>query len=459
MNLSIVLAAGAGTRMKSKYPKVLKELCGRSMLEHVIEATRRAGIEKNIVVVGKDADLIRQRFPTSDVVFKEQPIGEGQPYGTGFAVMQAISEVRDFDHVVLLCGDAPLITGDSIRQLFEKLSEDSYDAVVMTAIVQSPYGYGRILKNQTGDVVRIVEEKEADDATKKICEINSGVFVFKGRAMKNALKELKNDNSQGEYYVTDLVEILSRNGKRVAALETDDFEQTLGVNSNAQLAYVEKLLRRRIIEEHLSSGVQIHDPDNTYIDVDVVIGRDTKIFPGVLIEKGSTIGEDVILRGATRIVASEIGSGSVVESSVIEHSFIGERVQIGPFTHIRPNSKVKNEVRLGNFVEVKNSTLGEGTKVSHLTYVGDADVGKRVNFGCGSVLVNYDGKEKFRSSIGDDSFIGCNANIVSPVRIANNSYVAAGTTVTKDVEEFELAIERGEQVNVKDWVIRRGLNK
>lgn len=459
MNLSIVLAAGAGTRMKSKYPKVLKELCGRSMLEHVIEATRRAGIEKNIVVVGQDADLIRKRFPTSDIIFKEQPTGDDQPYGTGFAVMQAISEVRDFDHVVLLCGDAPLITGESIRQMFEKMSEVSCDAVVMTSVVESPYGYGRILKNRAGDVVRIVEEKEADDATKKICEINSGVFVFKGRSMKSALKELKNDNSQGEYYVTDLVEILSRNGKRVIALETENFEQTLGVNSNVQLAYVEKLLRRRIIEEHLSSGVQILDPDNTYIDVDVVIGRDTKIFPGVFIERGSTIGEDVVLRGATRIVASEIGNGSVVESSVIEHSCIGERVQVGPFTHIRPNSKVKSDVRLGNFVEVKNSTLGEGTKVSHLTYVGDADVGKHVNFGCGSVMVNYDGREKFRSSIGDDSFIGCNVNVVSPVRISNNSYVAAGTTVTKDVEEFELAIERGEQVNVKDWVIKRGFNK
>lgn len=459
MNISIVLAAGAGTRMKSKYPKVLKELCGRSMLEHVIEAARRAGVEKNIVVVGKDADLIQKRFTTSDILFREQPVGEGQPYGTGFAVMQAVPDVKDSDNVVILCGDAPLITSSSIRKLLEKINEASYDAVVMTSVVPSPYGYGRILRNKEGDVERIVEEKEADDRIKKICEINSGIFVFKGRVMKNALKELTNDNSQGEYYLTDLVEILSRNGKRVGAYESDDFEQTLGVNSNTQLAYVGKILQRRILDEHLSNGVQIVDPDNTYIDVDVLIGRDTKIFPGVLIQKGSTIGEDVVLRGATRVIASEIGNGSVIESSVIEDSYVGEKVQIGPFAHVRPNSKVKNEVKLGNFVEIKNSTLGEGTKVSHLTYVGDTDVGKHVNFGCGSVMVNYDGKEKFRSSIGDDSFIGCNVNVVSPVRIADNAYIAAGSTITEDVESFELSIERGKQVHVKDWVIKRGLNK
>lgn len=445
--------------MKSKYPKVLKELCGRSMLGHVIEAARKAGVEKNLVVVGKNGDLIRSKFNTSDVLFREQPVGEGQPYGTGFAVMQAVSDIKDSDNVVILCGDAPLISSSSIRNLLELINEYSYDAVVMTSVVPSPYGYGRIVRNKEGDVERIVEEKEADDRIKKICEINSGVFVFKGRAMKNALEELTNDNSQGEYYLTDLVEILSRKGKKVGAYETDDFEQTLGVNSNTQLAYVGKVMQRRILDEHLSNGVQIVDPENTYIDVDVIIGRDTEIFPGVTIQKGSTVGEDVVLRGSTRIVSSEIGDGCFIESSVIEESYVGKSVHIGPFAHVRPNSKIKDEVKLGNFVEVKNSTLGEGTKVSHLTYVGDTDVGKHVNFGCGSVMVNYDGREKFRSSIGDDSFIGCNVNVVSPIRISDNAYIAAGSTITEDVDSFELSIERGEQVHVKDWVKRRGLNK
>ncbi|NLM05317.1 MAG: bifunctional UDP-N-acetylglucosamine diphosphorylase/glucosamine-1-phosphate N-acetyltransferase GlmU [Tissierellia bacterium] len=453
MNIAVVLAAGEGTRMKSKYPKVLKKALGKCLVEHAIDAARKAGVEKQIVIVGNGGDLVREHVKSFDVVFKDQPIGEGQPYGTGFAVMQAVDEIKDGDKVLILYGDVPLIKSNTIEALFAELK--NYEAVVLTSLVTNPYGYGRIIKNKDGDAIKIIEENDANEKEKKIQEINSGIMVFKGRALKNALKEVTNDNIKKEYYLTDTIEILTNQRKRVGALVTEDFEETLGVNSNSQLSYITDILRRRIIEAHMAEGVEIVNPDNTYIETDVVIGRDTIIYPGVTIEKGSTIGEDVVLRGDTRIHNSQVGDRSQIESSLIEDSFIGEDVKVGPFAHVRPNSNIKNKAKLGNFVEVKNSNIGEGTKIPHLTYVGDADVGKSVNFGCGSVVVNYDGIKKTRSSIGDDSFIGCNANLVSPVRLDGNCFIAAGSTITKDVEEYQLAIERGEQRNIDGWVKNR----
>ncbi len=455
MDLAIILAAGEGTRMNSKHPKVLKKILGKSLLKCVTDQVNAAGITRSLVIVGHGAQEIIENFQAPDVFFISQPIGEGEPYGTGFAVMQALPEIRDGDSAVILCGDAPLIQSGSILKMLDAVKE-GYHAAVLTAEFDYPFGYGRIVRNKDGDVERIVEEKEASPKEKRITEINSGAFAFRGGVLKDALKKISNDNQKGEFYLTDVIEVLSKEGKKVAAIEASS-EEALGINSNNQLAYVSKLMQRRINERHMQDGVQIIDPDSTIISADVIIGKDTVIYPGAEIEKGSVIGEDVIIRGSSRISASQIGNGTEIESSVIEESVIGEGVKIGPFAHIRPNSTIKDKVRLGNFTEIKNSVLGKGTKVSHLTYVGDCDVGSGVNFGCGSVIVNYDGKEKHRSFVGDEVFVGCNANLISPVRVGNSSYIAAGSTITEDVGENSLAIERGKQAEIENWVIRKGL--
>lgn len=458
VDLAIILAAGEGTRMRSKYPKVLKKIFGRTLLDHVMIETAKAGITRNLVIIGHGADEIEKNVKGQDITYIRQPIGEGEPYGTGFAVMQAMPEIGNSDSVVVLCGDSPLIRSESILMLLEEVKGASH-ASVLTADFDHPYGYGRIIKNKEGLIEKIVEEREATPKEKEITEINSGVYAFRGGVLKDALKQITNDNQKGEYYLTDVIEILGKAKKKVSRVLTDYPEEALGVNTNTQLSYMTKLLQRKINNYHMAEGVEIVDPENTIIYPDVAIGRDTVIYPGAVIENGSIIGEDVIIRGDTRIINSKIGDFSKIESSVIEESVIGSGVKIGPYAHVRPHSNIRDDVKLGNFVEVKNSNLGKGTKVSHLTYIGDCDVGEGVNFGCGSVIVNYDGKEKHRSSIGNDVFIGCNANIISPLSIGDNSYIAAGSTITKDVSEDALAIERGEQMEKKDWVKKKGLKK
>ncbi|MGL4873984.1 MAG: bifunctional UDP-N-acetylglucosamine diphosphorylase/glucosamine-1-phosphate N-acetyltransferase GlmU, partial [Clostridium sp.] len=329
---------------------------------------------------------------------------------------------------------------------------------LLSALVEDPTGYGRIIRDENNDVLKIVEHKDCNEEELKVNEMNAAMYCFDIEALLDALSKISNENVQGEYYLTDAIEIIKENGDRVGAVITD-YEDTLGVNSRAQLAEAEEILRDRINLIHLTNGVTLIDPKATYIGADVVIGKDTVLYPNTILEGNTTIGERCTILQNSRIKNSIIENNTTVESSVILDSKIGENTSVGPFAYIRPESTIGNDVKIGDFVEVKKSTIGNGTKVSHLTYIGDAEVGSKCNFGCGTVVVNYDGKEKHKTIIGDNSFIGCNTNLVSPVKVGDNTYIAAGSTITNEVSEGDLAVARARQRNIKGWALKKGLKK
>lgn len=454
MSVSIILAAGEGTRMKSKLPKVLHKIGGKPILDYVITASEKAGIKKNVVIIGHGGEKVKEAFYHKNVIFEEQPIGEGAPYGTGYAVKQGVNHVSSEDTVIILCGDTPLVTKETISNLKEFHDKGKYDGTVLTAVLEDATGYGRIVRDKNGNIKKITEEKDANEKEKEIKEINTGIYAFKGRLLIEALNELDDNNAQGELYITDVVEILKTKGYNLGACIIDDFSDVYGINSKEQLAFCEKVLRKRINTYHMEQGVTLIDPENTYIDQDVKIGKDTVIYPGVFLQGSTIIGEDCTIYSQTRIVNSKIGDNTEIDSSLIEESEVGNLVHIGPNAHLRPNSILGNEIKIGNFVEVKNSKLGDGVKAGHLAYIGDGIVGKNVNIGCGVIFANYDGENKNKTIIGDNAFIGSNSNLVAPVNIGDNAYVAAGSTITEDVSEGSLSIARARQVN-KDSYVRK----
>ena len=459
MNISIILAAGEGTRMKSKLPKVLHKICGKPILEYVINASKNANVEKNVIIVGHGGQQIRDYFIDEDLCFENQPIHEGAPYGTGFAVMQGLKHVGDQDSVLVLCGDAPLITKETINKLFKFHKNGEYASTVLTAILDNPTGYGRVIRDEIGNISKIVEEKDASEEEILVNEINSGVYCFSGKMLKYGLGKIDSDNAQGEYYLTDLVEILRNEGYNVGAHIIEDSIEIHGINNRIQLSFSEKVMRERINKYHMLNGVTMIDPSSTYIEEGVVIGSDTIIYPGTFIEGSTTIGFNCIIRSNSRIIDSKIDDGVLIESSLIEESLVGSRTKIGPNAHLRPKSHIGKNVNIGNFVETKNSTIGDDSKAGHLAYIGDAIVGKNVNIGCGVIFVNYNGKDKQVSNIGNNVFIGSNSNLVAPVNIKDWAYIAAGSTINKDVEEGALSIARAQQVNKPGWVDNRGFKK
>lgn len=456
MIISVILAAGEGTRMKSKSPKVLHKVCGKPLLEYVMNSCKKLNVNKNIVVVGHGGERVKEYFEDYSCIFKTQPIYEGAPYGTGFAVMQAIDEVPDDSIVTILYGDTPLITKDTVEKLLDFHKAGNYDATVLSAIFENPKGYGRILRSDEGNILRIVEEKDAKESEKAIKEINSGMYSFNGKALKYALSKIDNNNSQKEYYITDVISILNNEGYNVGVCLMDNPIEIYGVNSRLQLAYCEKVMQKRINEKLMLDGVTIIDPDNTYIEEDVVIGSDTIIYPGVTLEGVTTIGEDCVIRGNTRIIDSNISDRVYIESSVIESSTVGYDCHIGPYSHLRPDSHLGQNVKIGNFVEVKKSTIMDNSKAGHLAYIGDAQVGSNVNVGCGVVFVNYNGRDKFNTIVGNHAFLGSNSNLVAPVEVKDWGYIAAGSTITKEVGEGDLSIARAHQVNKEGWVEKKG---
>ncbi len=447
--LAVVLAAGEGTRMKSNKLKVLHAAAGRPMIKWVMSALGEAGVNRSVVVCGRGMEELKAEL--GNILFAEQ----AERLGTGHAVMQALPFLKDFDgYILIMPGDMPLYTAKTIQSVYKKAKSGGYGCAILTALYQNPFGYGRIIRDGEGNVLRIVEEANAADEEKKICEANAFLYCIKASLLRKCLEKLQPTPPKNEYYLTDIVEMLAAGGEKVGAYVAPDATECLGVNDRAQLAQVAKILRRRIAEKHMLNGVTIIDPDNTYIDADTVIGLDTVIYPGVILEN-SRIGEGVTLYQGSRIAGSEIGDGSDVQNSVVLNSVVGKNTTVGPYAYLRPGTKIGDRCRVGDFVEVKNSSIGDGTKVSHLTYIGDSDLGKAINVGCGVVFVNYDGKKKHRSTVGDRAFIGCNTNLVSPVRVGEGAYIAAGSTITEDVPAHALAIARSRQVNKTEWKDKR----
>ncbi|WP_105177531.1 MULTISPECIES: bifunctional UDP-N-acetylglucosamine diphosphorylase/glucosamine-1-phosphate N-acetyltransferase GlmU [Clostridium] len=451
---ALVLAAGQGKRIKSDLPKVLHKVCGKEMVNHVIDTIRKAGIQDANIIIGKGAELVKERTEEKKVTYSLQ----SEQLGTGHAVQCASEFLKGKKGTVaVFAGDTPLIKESTIKNLFNTHIEAKNAATILTAIVDDPTGYGRIIRSGN-EVLKIVEHKDCNEEELKVNEMNSAIYCFDVKLLYESLSKLSNNNEQGEYYLTDVIEILKSAGHNIGAVVTD-FEETIGVNSRAQLAQAEEILKDRINLKHMENGVTLIDPKTTYIGIDVEIGKDTIIYPNNIFEGNTIIGERCTIYQNSRIKDSIIKDEVDIQSSVILDSSIGNNTTVGPFAYIRPESKIGEKARIGDFVEIKKSIIGDGTKVSHLTYIGDAEVGKECNFGCGTVVVNYDGKKKYKTIIGNHSFIGCNTNLVSPVEVGDNTYIAAGSTITSEVQEGDLAVARAKQRNIKGWVDKKGLKK
>lgn len=451
---SVILAAGSGTRMKSKLPKVLHRVCGETMLQHVIDISKESNIQDNIVIIGHGADKVKE---TLDPEIKTAL--QSEQLGTGHAVMMAEDLLLESGTILVLCGDGPLITKETITSLISHHEKGKYVATVLTTELENPHGYGRILRQGENEFLKIVEEKDATESEKQIKEINSGIYCFDAQALRETLPLIKNNNAQGEYYLTDALSILKDQGKSIGVYKIDDYEDIMAVNSRIQLAQVEKIMRRRIAHKHMESGVTIINPEHTYIEKNVVIGPDTIIYPGVSLTGHTIIGEDCIIGNNTKIENSTIGNSVNIQNSTIIESVVEDHTSVGPYAYLRPNSHVGKHVKIGDFVELKNAKIGDYSKASHLAYIGDAEIGKNVNIGCGVVFVNYDGKEKHKTIVKDNAFIGSNANLIAPVLVEESGYVASGSTITKTVPKGALAVARSQQSNKIGWVEKRGLLK
>ncbi|MBU7594092.1 bifunctional UDP-N-acetylglucosamine diphosphorylase/glucosamine-1-phosphate N-acetyltransferase GlmU [Metabacillus halosaccharovorans] len=447
---AVILAAGQGTRMKSSLYKVLHPVCGKPMVQHVLDQVTQLTLSKVVTIVGHGAEKVK-----SELGGRTEYALQSEQLGTAHAVMQAAPFLEDEEGTtIVICGDTPLIPAETMSALLAHHQETNAKATILTANAEDPTGYGRIVRNQEGTVEKNVEHKDASEDERMITEINTGTYCFDNKELFKALKNVSNDNVQGEYYLPDVIEILKKEGKVISAYQTASFEETLGVNDRIALSQAEKLMKQRINKEHMRNGVTIIDPDNTYISVDAKIGRDTTIYPGTMIIGETVIGEECVIGPNTEIKNCNIGTKTTIRQSVAHDSEIGSEVQIGPFAHIRPSSHISDEVKIGNFVEIKKSSMGKGSKASHLSYIGDAEVGSDVNLGCGSITVNYDGKNKFLTKIEDGAFIGCNSNLIAPVTVGKGAYVAAGSTVTNDVPEKALTVARARQVNKENYVDR-----
>ncbi|WP_366248403.1 bifunctional UDP-N-acetylglucosamine diphosphorylase/glucosamine-1-phosphate N-acetyltransferase GlmU [Terribacillus aidingensis] len=445
---AVILAAGKGTRMKSKLYKVLHPVMGKPMVQHVTDQLNSLQLDKLITIVGHGAEDVKAQLgDVSEYALQEEQLG------TGHAVLQAEEFLKDKEGVtVVLSGDTPLITGQTIQALLDHHEQQGASATVLTAKAPDPAGYGRVIRSDAGEVLRIVEHKDANAEELLVDEINTGTYCFDNKLLFQALHNVSNDNAQGEYYLPDVLELLKKDNKLVTAYQTTDFDETMGVNDRVALSQAERIMKRRVNEQHMRNGVTIIDPDSTYISTDAVIEQDVTILPNTMILGKTVIKEDAVIGPNSEVKDVTIGSRTVVKQSVAHDSEIGNDVNIGPFAHIRPQAQLGDNVKIGNFVEVKKASIGEGSKVSHLSYIGDAEVGKDVNVGCGTITVNYDGKNKHLTKIEDNAFIGCNANLIAPVTVGKGALVAAGSTITKDVPADALSIARARQENKNSYL-------
>ncbi len=466
----VILAAGKGTRFKSKKPKVIHKILGKPMLWYVINAISPLVLDDVIVVVGNQRKLVIEEVKKfcKNCKFAYQK----EQLGTADAVLSSYEYWKDFDgYILIINGDTPLITSETLKKATEYLEklvnysqkrkkdlhiDEDIAGIILTTKVDNPYGYGRIVKDKGGVIQKIVEEKDASFEEKKINEINSGIYLVYAPYLAQALKKISNDNAQGEYYLTDIVEVLNQEDKKFYPYYVENPQELEGVNDRWQLSKAEKILQERILRQHALNGVSIHNPDTVYIEPDVKIERDVEIFQGCSLKGNTVIGEDTVIHENCVISNSVISNGvEILPNSVIEGSTVKEKAQIGPFARIRNNAKVGKNVSIGNFVEVKNSTIGESTAAKHLTYLGDADIGKNVNIGAGTITCNYDGVNKHKTVIKDNAFIGSDTMLVAPITVGENAYTGSGSVITKDIPDNALAVERSPLKIIPDYTKRK----
>ena len=447
---TVILAAGEGKRMRSRQPKVLHELCGRPLIAYPLRLARALG-DRVVLVVGPDAEGMASVVGDGVAIVEQR-----ERLGTGHAVLQARIECQSAaGPILVLPGDMPLLSVETVERLVGHHTATGAAATILTAVVDRPHGYGRVLR-QGGKVKRIVEDRDATDDEKRVAEINTSVYCFDGGRLWRALDQLRPDNDQGEYYLTDVIGMLSRAGGRVEALSVVDPDEAHGVNDRRQLAAVAAIQRRRIVDRHMLAGVTILDPATTYIDDTVTIGADTVIYPNVVIDVASEIGSDCVIGAGCQIRATRVGDRVQLKPyCVLTESVIEEQAVMGPFCHLRPKSHVGAGAEVGNFIELKKATVGKKSKAHHVGYLGDVTIGERANIGAGTIFVNYDGAAKHHTKVGDGAFVGSNTSIVAPVTIGEGAYVAAGSVITKDVPPDALAVERAPVVVKENWAARR----
>ncbi|HEV2823698.1 MAG TPA: bifunctional UDP-N-acetylglucosamine diphosphorylase/glucosamine-1-phosphate N-acetyltransferase GlmU [Actinomycetota bacterium] len=448
----VVLAAGEGKRFRSALPKPLHPLAGRPLLWHVLAAAAPLKADRTVVVVGNGADQVTaavEGFDLGPVAFAVQAAQRG----TGDALAAALPQLEGDGDVLVLFGDTPLVSAELLEGLVDAHRSARADATLLTCTMTDPTGLGRVLRDPDGAVTRIVEERDATPTQRAIREVSAGMYVFR-RPVLNGLSELRPDNDQGEYYLPDLVPQVLAGGGRLVTAEGPE-EEVMGVNDRVELAAAEAVLRRRLLERLMLGGVTVTDPATTFVDADVEVGQDTVLAPLTFLERGTRVGARCRLGPNVRLVGCTVGDDATVAQAVALQSTIGPRVVVGPFASLRPGTELAEGSKAGTFVEVKNSVVGPGSKVPHLSYVGDADIGAGANVGAGTVFVNYDGARKHRTTVGDGAFIGSDTMLVAPVTVGNGAQTAAGSTITKDVPPDALAIERSDQRTIEGWAARR----
>ena len=449
----VILAAGEGTRMKSSTPKVLHPISGRSLVGHVLNAVDALSPKQVRVVVGAGREQVEAHL--SEVAPHVTTVFQEKRGGTGHATQLALDGLKATGTILVLAGDTPMLTGSSLAQLLEEHHAGGFTASVLTAEHPDPTGYGRIIRGDDDSLLRIVEERDADDIQRDILEVNSGVYAFDAVKLAGAIGKLKNDNSQGELYLTDVIEILRNEGGKIAAVLIDDFIEILGVNDRVQLAESAALLRDRINEDLMRAGVTIVDPLSTWVDSTATVASDVILMPGTAISGTTTVATGAVIGPRTTLVDCTVGTGARVIESRATESIIGDGANVGPFTFLRPGTKLLPDSKVGAYVEMKNATLGEGSKVPHLSYVGDAVIGEGSNIGAATIFVNYDGVEKHYTVVGDHVRIGSDSMLVAPVTIGDGAYTAAGSVITEDVPPGAIGVGRAKQRNVIGWVLRK----
>ncbi|WP_326689871.1 MULTISPECIES: bifunctional UDP-N-acetylglucosamine diphosphorylase/glucosamine-1-phosphate N-acetyltransferase GlmU [unclassified Streptomyces] len=455
----VVLAAGEGTRMKSATPKVLHEICGRSLVGHVVSAARVLDPEHLVVVVGHAREKVTAHLTETGA--NATTAVQHEQNGTGHAVRMGLEELAGAGvtvkgTVLVTCGDTPLLTGATLQRLADTHSADGNAVTVLTAEVPDATGYGRIVRDPDGGAVTaIVEHKDATEAQRAIREINSGVFAFDGRLLSEALGKVRTDNSQGEEYLTDVLGILREGGHRVGAAVAGDHREIAGINNRVQLSQARRMLNGRLVEDAMLAGVTVIDPATTWMDVTVTYEPDATVHPGTQLLGATHLGGECEVGPNSRLTDTRVGAGAAVSNTVAQGAEIGEGASVGPYTYLRPGTRLGGKVKAGSFVEMKNAQVGEGTKVPHLSYVGDAEIGEHSNIGAASVFVNYDGESKHRTTVGSHCRTGADNMFVAPVTVGDGAYTAAGSVITKDVPAGSLAVARGQQRNIAGWVARK----